>query len=483
MIRRRFAGPAVFGLAALLLAACETVPATGETAFTGLVPMSSESALGQQEHPKILAQFGGEYNDPELTRYVQSIGQLLASASELPQLEWRFTVIDSDIVNAFALPGGYVYVTRGLIALARDEAELAAVIAHEIGHVTGRHSAQRQGRGVLAGLGALAAGILLGDAGSTVASTLGQGYVASYSRGQEHEADELGIRYLTRVGFDPNAMATFLASMDAQAELLARIQGQAASEASWLSTHPPTNERVVAARAAADAGAVRDPMRGRDTFLAKIDGMVYGESPEQGLIRDRTFIHPIMRFRFEVPPGFKLMNTPSKVGAVGPDGALIVLDMARSGGAGTMAAYLQQVWVPQTRLSGLESITVNGLPAATGTARARTSRGVYDMRLVAIRGEGDAVYRFQFLTPVGQTARLAEPLQRTTYSFRRLTEAEAAAIKPYRIRIHTVRAGDTVESLAAAMPFADHAADRFRVLNGLRAGEGLRPGEKVKTVE
>ena len=468
--------------AALLLAACETVPATGESVFTGFTPLSSEAALGAQEHPKILSQFGGEYDDPELAAYVASVGKLLASASELPQLDWRFTVIDSDIVNAFALPGGYVYVTRGLIALARDEAEMAAVLAHEIGHVTARHSAQRQGQGLMAGIGALAAGILLGDAGASIGSTLGQGYVASYSRSQEHQADELGVRYLSRVGFDPNAMSGFLAGMQAQSELLARIQGKEQSEASWLATHPPTGERVTAASAAAQGISIRDPMRGRDTFLAKIDGMTYGDSPENGLIRGRSFIHPVLRFRFEVPESFKLVNTASKVGAVGPDGAVIVMDMAKSGGATGMAAYLQNVWAARTRLAGVENITINGLPAATGTTRVQSRNGAVDMRLVAIRGDGDTVYRLQFATPSAQTARLANDLQRTTYSFRRLSAAEAARVRPYRIRIRTVRSGDTLASLAAGMPYTDHREDRMRVLNGLRPGETLQPGTKVKTI-
>jgi len=468
--------------AAFLLSGCETAPATGESVFTGFTPLSSEAALGAQEHPKILSQFGGEYDDRALTTYVASVGKLLASASELPQLDWRFTVIDSDIVNAFALPGGYVYVTRGLIALARDEAEMAAVLAHEIGHVTARHSAQRQGQGLIAGIGALAAGILLGDAGASVGSALGQGYVASYSRSQEHQADELGVRYLTRVGFDPTAMSSFLAGMQAQSELLARIQGKEQSEASWLATHPPTAERVTAAAAAAAGVTVRDPIRGRDPFLAKIDGMTYGESAAHGLIRGRSFVHPEMRFRFEVPEGFKLVNTPSKVGAIGPDGAVIVMDMAKSGGAASMAAYLQNVWAARTRLAGVESITINGLPAATGTTRVQSRNGIVDMRLVAIRGDGETVYRLQFATPAAQTARLATGLQRTTYSFRRLSAAEAAQVRPYRIRIRTVRPGDTLVSLAGDLPFTDYREDRLRVLNGLRPGEALQPGTKVKTI-
>lgn len=480
--RTPFRAVTLAAAAALSLVACETAPATGESVFTGFTPMSSESALGAQEHPKILAQFGGEYDDRELTDYVTSLGKLLASASELPDLDWRFTVIDSDIVNAFALPGGFVYVTRGLIALAEDEAELAAVMAHEIGHVTARHSAQRQGQGLLAGIGALAAGILLGDLGASAASTLGQGYVASYSRGQEHQADELGVRYLSRVGFDPTAMSTFLAGMEAQSELLARIQGKEQAEASWLATHPPTAERVTAAAAEASRVTVRDPMRGRDTFLAKIDGMTYGESADNGLIRGRSFVHPKLRFRFEVPEGFKLVNTASKVGALGPDGAVIVMDMAKSGGASSMAAYLQNVWAARTSLTGVESITINGLPAATGTTRTRSAKGLYDMRLVAIRGDGDTVYRMQFGTPVARTAGLATALQRTTYSFRRLTAAEADAVRPYRIRIRAVKQGDTLASLAAGMPYTDYREDRLRVLNGLRQGEALTPGTKVKTI-
>jgi predicted Zn-dependent protease len=205
-------------VAALALAGCAQSPATGRNIFTGGLSPEDEVKLGREQHPEIVREFGGEYDDPQLRAYVESLGRLLAQTSELPNLDWHFTVLDTPVVNAFALPGGYVYVTRGLLALADNEAELAGVLAHEIGHVTARHSAERYGQSVLgsaAALGgsaaALGVGVLLGSqAAAEATSGAAQLAVLSYSRDQEFEADTLGVRYLARTGHDPEAMATFL---------------------------------------------------------------------------------------------------------------------------------------------------------------------------------------------------------------------------------------------------------------------------------
>ena len=492
--------PKAFRAAALALAAiapllggCETNPATGARSFTGFMSPEKELEVGREQHPQIVREFGGEIDDPKLRAYVDRIGQALAKHSEMPDLKFTFTVLDSEITNAFALPGGYVYVTRGLLTLASSEAELAGVIGHEIGHVTARHTAQRYSRGVLTGIGTAAVGILEGIFLGTnvigqVGAQAGQVYLASFSRDQEFEADTLGVRYLARSGYDPAAMSSFLAKLQAESALQAELAGKpgADNELNIMATHPRTQDRVREAIEAAKAqgGAPANPRVGADEYLNEIDGMSYGGDRKSGFIRNRTFVHPALRFQFEVPPGFMLVNSDKNVKAQGPNGATIVFDRdARTQAAGmAMTNYLQGVWARGVRLQGVERLDINGMEAATGATRLNSNAGPRDVRLVAIRFDPQTIYRFMFITVPAQTGALNEQLRRTTYSFRKLSEQEAANAKPLRIRVVTVGAGDTVDSLARRMAFDTAQAARFRMLNGLAPDASLRPGQRVKII-
>jgi predicted Zn-dependent protease len=468
------------------VSACTTVPASGQQRFTGLLSEEQEKQIGAEEHQKVLEEYG-RYESPALERYVDSVGQLLAATSEMRDLNWTFTVLDSGIVNAMALPGGYVYVTRGLLALAQDEAELAAVIGHEIGHVTARHAAARYSRGVATQLGVLAAGVLgqavLGTgAVGDVAGVVGQGFLASYSRDQEYEADSLGIRYSSRIGFDPDGMARFLEMLERERQVMAEVTGMAPRGASIFDTHPPSLERADRARQIGRGVQVADAMRARDVLLDQIDGMTYGDSAKQGFVRGQTFAHPELGFRFVAPDRFTLINTSDRVIATGPQNATISLDMATGVGPGSMTAYLRDQWARGVQIQGLEQIEVNGMEAATAQARGSTRAGQVDVRLVAIRWRDGTIYRFQFVSPTQATAGLSEAFRRTTYSFRPLTQAERNDLQPWRIRIHTVRAGETIESIARRMPFDEHAVERFKLLNALGPGDRLEPGMRVKVV-
>jgi predicted Zn-dependent protease len=466
------------------LAACAVAPATGRSIFTGGLTPEKEAKLGFQENKKVLKEFGGPYDDPELARYVSSLGKLLARTSEMPDLEFTFTVLDSPIVNAFALPAGYVYITRGLLALADSEAELAGVLAHEIGHVTARHTAERYGQTMLAQGATLGAGLLLGGSASDLTGAGAMLFVRSWSRDQEHEADLLGVRYLSRVGYRPQAMASFLTRLQAQSRLDAEIAGSPgkADEFSLLQTHPRTADRIEVAIRAAGTKPVANPMVARETYLRKIDGLLYGDDPKQGVIKGRRFLHSDLRFAFEVPEGFRLINSPSKVAARGPEGAAIVFDMAPKAAGASMTDYLVRDWATDTTLRDVEAITINGLAAATGQTRISGKKGTRDFRLIAIRADADSVYRFLFVTPPELTASLGEALRRTTYSFRRLSPEEAAEIKPLRLRLHRVRSGDTPSSIARRMAFENHRLQRFLVLNGLNERSSIRPGQVLKIV-
>lgn len=475
-------------LASLLLlaatAGCSTNPATGREEFTVMSP-GQEQQVGAQEHPRILQEFGGVYDEnPELNAYVAEIGGRIRAVSELPNQTFTFTLLDTDQVNAFALPGGYVYVTRGLVALANSEAELAGVIAHEIGHVTARHTANRVTTGVFAGLGAAVLGAVTGSQAIAQAASLGaQAYVQGYSRDQEFEADQLGVRYLARAGYQPQAMASFLGSLQGDSRLAAQIAGREGTEpeASLFSTHPRTADRIQRAVAAVDASTSGDTFDGRDVYLERLQGTIYGDSPDQGFVRGRTFIHPKLDFRFDVPEGFRLQNTASAVVATRSDGAAIKLDGGKLASNVSMQRYLTDQWLAGAPISNVETIKVNGMEGATAVTRGTTDQGQVDVRAVAVRFDTDQIYRFLFVTPANLTGALAEDFRRTTYSFRHLN-ADERAVKPFRIGLVRVAAGDTPETLARLMPFEDFPLERFRVLNGLEPGEPLQTGQLVKIV-
>jgi predicted Zn-dependent protease len=493
-------------LAAMLLLAlvltgatgCSTNPATGETSFTAFMSPAQERQVGAEQHPKLVQEFGGAYDDPKIAAYVERIGQSLAQHSELKDIQYSFTVIDDDGINAFALPGGYIHVTRGLLTLASNEAELAGVLGHEIGHVTARHAAQRYSTATATSLGIGVLGILGAIAGvpAQLSDLAGSGlqtgaaiYLQSYSRDQELEADRLGIRYMTAAGYDPDAMVSFFRKLDAYTRLEAEKVGDpgAGDRFDIMASHPRTADRVQQASQLAEKARAPGEELGRQSYLQAINGIIYGDSPEQGFRRGRDFIHPGLRIAFRVPEGFVLKNGPQQVAAVGPDGALIIFDAdPRSDVARRvpdMVSYLTQVWAARTQLAGVQCFQVDGMEAATGTVRLPTKSGVADVRLVAIHG-GDAerIWRFVFLSRPNATAGLQSAFQNTAMSFRQLSAQEAAAVKPWRIDVVSVQPGDTPESLASRMAVESYKVETFRVLNGLAAGERPATGVPVKIV-
>lgn len=496
-IRLRLLGRLLFSLLLILpllaTGGCALNPATGEQSFTAFMSPEQEVAIGQEEHPKLVQEFGGTYADAELAAYVTRVGLALASLSEAPDLPYTFTVLNDDKVNAFALPGGFVHVTRGLLALADDEAELAGVLAHEIGHIVARHTAQRYSRAVATNIGLTVLGVLgsvygLPSPVGQAVSYGAQAHLQGFSREQELEADMLAVRYLARAGYDPQAMTSFLDKMRAHGELEATLAGKppgSVDEFNIMATHPRTLDRIQQAVELAHEAAVGQPLRHREPFLASIDGMVYGDDPKQGMRLGRDFRHPDLGVGFSVPPGFVLFNGARQVVARGPGEAVFAFDMA-SGEAlrqtGDPATYLSRVWARELNLMDTERLDINGMPAATGRAVVRTRGGDRELRLVVVRERPDRLFRFLFAAPPSAAARYRTDFQRTTYSFHRLTPQEIAGIRPFRLKVHTIGPGDTVESLAARMPFDAYRVERFTALNGIERDRPLTPGSRVKLV-
>ena len=462
--------------AAGFLAACES---TGGP--LGLTEQQ-QLALGAREHPKIVAAFGGEIKDAELKAYVNRIVAKLMATSDQPNMPIKTTVLDSPVVNAMALPG-HIYATRGLLALANTEAELAGVLGHEIGHIFERHTAERVSRSNVAGLGAAVLGVLTGDAGVyRLASQGAQLYLLSFSRSQEYEADQVGVRLLARAGYEPTAEADFLNSLNRWSNLEARISGQTARPPEFLSTHPNTAERV--RRAAAEAQVLNIPNAriGRAAYLNSIDDLLYGDDPvRQGFVRGTTFYHPEIGMTFRVPEGMKLRNTPQSVVAQSRNAQMQFMGANSQNGPGALINALSQQL--QVNLGAPRRINVNGKLGAYGSARANSRSGPVDIQAFAIQWRGTQHFIFMWLTPSGQTRNLQGGINASIDSFRELRAAEMNVPPARKIDVRTVRSGDTVSSLAAQTRFDQARIDRFIVLNGLRDASDLRTGQKVKLVK
>jgi predicted Zn-dependent protease len=469
------------------LAGCAVNPATGEQSLLGLSSINDDIRLGTQEYAKTIAAFGGPYENARLQGYVNDIGRRVAVMTELPDLPYEFTILNSPIVNAFALPGGKITVSRGLMALASSEAELAGVLAHEAGHVNARHTAQRQTGTTLAQLGLLVLGVATGsqvavDLGGTLASGLLQGY----SREQESEADSLGIRYMTRAGYDPSAMDTLLASMREQAAIEAEMNGLppgSVDEYNIMASHPRLVERVRdAAAQARTAASLQSPRVAHAEYLEAINGLLFDEDPQQGVIRGRRFVHLGGSFAFEVPEGFRLRNSPENVVAQSRTGAAIVFDSGRVQRARNLMEFVQYEWMSELPLDGLQAVRINGFSAATGYARAQTRTGVIDVRVAAFDIGQGLVHRFLFLSPPQYTQALGVPFRETAYSYRRTTEEDTRDIRPLRVIVTNARPGDTVASLARSMPYRSFNENWFRVLNDLQPNQEPTAGQALKIV-
>lgn len=481
---KTFLGLAVISCTVIpALSACSTNPATGRQQFAALMSPTQEDQVGSEEHPNIIAQYG-EYNNARVQTYVRQVGARVTQNTERPDVQYKFYVIDSPIVNAFALPGGYIYISRGLLAVAQNEAELAAVLGHEAGHITGRHSAERYSRGVVTSLGTNILAAALDSSGVSQALGIGSDlYLKSYSRSQENEADTLGIRYLAQSGYSPDAMAGFLQALQNESAFAQLENGQqGGNSVSYFSTHPATADRI--AKTASEVAAVqgRGNETGRDAYLNAIDGITYGESPAHGVIRGTEFIHPDIGFKFAVPSGFKLVNQPAQVIATSADGAAVIFDLAARTANQDAMGYLRTTWLKGEAVSGAENISVNGMNAATAAFAGSINNVPMTIRVVAIEFAPQRFARFQIGIPNNASAALVDGLKRTTHSFARLSESEKASFKPFVLRVVSAAPGDTVASLAAGFPYDKYNAERFRMLNGLGANDPVVAGARYKII-
>jgi predicted Zn-dependent protease len=465
---------------AVLLAGCTSMPDIKQVSLP--VPQAATQAETQpaeeREHLRILAAYGGIYENARLQATIEKTVDRLVAASERPDLKYKVTILNSPAINAFALPNGHLYVTRGLIALANDKSELASVLAHEMGHVIARHAAIREDQARQAALISHVVSDVLSDPQmGALALAKSKLTLASFSRAQEFEADGIGVGISARAGFDPFGASRFLTDMQRNADLKPAAGSGEARAPDFLTTHPATPERVK--NALANARQFSGPGSGerdRDEYLSDVDALAYGEDPSEGFVRGRRFLHPKLSFTFLAPPGFTLDNTSQAVlGLNGGDEAMRI-DVVSVPAEQSLPAYLKSGWMEKVDPTSVEEFSVNGFPAATATA---TGDG-WSFRLFAVRFGSD-VYRFIFAAK-NRTAQVDRSFRESIATFRRMSLQESEQVQPLRLKIVTVGPNDTVESMARRMSTIDHALDRFRVLNGLGPHDTLKPGAKVKVV-
>ena len=449
-----------------------------------------EVAEAQRQHAELVREFGGAETGARAA-YVNSVGRRVASYSGVANSAFRFTTLNSAVENAMAVPGGYVYVTRQLLTLMDDEAQLAFALGHEAGHIAANHHRARQSaarRNTIGGIfGALLGSLLGGGIGSAIAQlSQQQAQLAtlSFSRDQEYQADTLATRYLVAAGYDPAGGPGVLAALGRASALQARVQGRSNRQTpEWASTHPLSENRLQRAIATARAtGRLGAGMRNRDQFLAQLEGIYVDDDPEQGIIEGRSFTHPDLRIQFAVPVGYLMQNGTREVAIRGSAGQALF-----SGGryGGSIENYIYQVFQQltggrqQMMIPPPRRTVINGFPAAFTTARANTSSGVVDVSVVAYQWDRNTIYHFVMLTRGGAGIGPFVPM---IESLRRISPAEAAAIRPRVIDVVTVRPGETVHSFAGRMAYRDFQLDRFLALNGLTVATPLVPGQKVKLI-
>ncbi len=482
--RRRGLAASVLLCTALGLAGCGDI-SRFQTASPGGPPAAkpartvAQTPAAEREHERILASYGGAYDDPRLEGLITKTVDRLVAASDRPDLAYKVTILNSGAVNAFALPTGQLYVTRGLVALASDTSELSSVLSHEMAHVLAKHASIREDQARQAAIVTRVVTDMGNDPDLTaLALAKTKLTMASFSRAQEFEADGIGVGISARAHFDPYGAARFLTAMERNAAMKAGKASLDPRSQDFLSSHPATPERVQNAQA--NARQYTSPQGGeqdREAYLAAIDNMVYGEDPSEGFVRGRRFLHPKLGFTFQAPEAFTLDNTAQAVIGVRDGGSQAMrFDVVRVPAEQTLGDYLNSGWMENVDKATTEDITVNGFPAATALAHGDQ----WQFRIYALRFGSD-VYRFIFAAKQ-KTTESERNARETVASFRRLTLEEIQAARPLRIKVITVQPGDTVESLSHRMMGVDRPAERFRVLNGLEAHAQVKVRDRVKIV-
>ena len=470
-------------LSASLVSGCATNPVTGERELS-LMSEAQEIQLGQEMDAQVRREMG-LYEDPELQRYVQEIGLRLARRSERPNLPWHFAVVDQPAVNAFALPGGYIYLTRGILPFLDDEAQLAGVLGHEIGHVTARHSAQQYTKATSAGIGVTLLSIFVPEARpfqNITETALGVLFL-KYGRDDELQADRLGVQYSAQNGWDPSGVAGMLTTL----ARLDEASGSRKGVPNWLTTHPAPADRVQKVQAAiqqAQPTAVgTSGTVDRREFQARLDGIVYGDSPSEGIVRGNAFLHRDLRLALTFPRGWDIQNTKPQVLAKAPEREQYMLlqlvqkpqgSVEQIAQSGMASAGFRQVNGSDTRINGLDAYvgTYQGNVEGLGNVVTVAAHIVHERNVYVLAG----------LAPPNQFEAAEREFVSSIRSFRSLSAQEAAEIRPNRVQLYTVRSGDTWQSIAERAGDGAIKPATLAIMNNSDPSRQPRAGDRIKVV-
>ena len=466
----------------VLYGACVRNPVTGKRQLA-LMSESQEVAMGQASHPEVLSEFG-MVDSEDLQLYFSRIGNDLARVSHRPNLPWQFTVVDSPVVNAFAVPGGYIYLTRGILEHMNNEAELAGVLGHEIGHVTARHSVTQISQGQLMNLG-LGVGSILSPTFQQLGGLAQMGLevlMLKYSRDHERESDQLGLQYMAKCGYDPEQMSRFF-----QVFIGMREEGDQ-SIPNWLSSHPSPPDRIK--NTSAEASRIKSTSPPRDykinaeVFMPKLDRLIYGENPREGFVENGRFVHPDLRFQFDVPPGWKVENTKSSVVFNEPEGgAMVQLTMVPPDAGGSPGEVAQKIAQSQgTQFLSGSNERINGNQAFLGLYRLQSQSGNIGVTAGFI-SYGGRIYQIAGLAPEATFSRYSRPMSSVVRSFRELTDTRLLAVQPDRMKLYRARKGDSLRSIARSIDQTRISLDDLVRINRMHPDQALSEGTWVKLVQ
>ncbi len=467
---------AIFIVFATFLISCAVNPVTGKKELM-LISKSQEKAMGLAYDPQVIAEFG-LYDDQKLQNFINEKGKKMGRLSHRPELDYQFRILDSPVVNAFAVPGGFVYFTRGIMAHFNNEAEFAGVLGHEIGHITARHSARQQSDQILAQVGFMAAMIASKDFRkySDLAQT-GLGLLfLKFSRSHESQSDKLGVEYSTKIGYDAHEMANFF-------QTIGRLQDQSGgSIPTFLSTHPDPGQRYskvheMAAKEQTKTGKTNLSVE-RDDYLRMIDGMVYGEDPRQGYVEGNVFYHPELKFQFPVPASWQTVNTNSHVQIAPKDGkAAIILTIA--GGNSLEEAARGAIAADSLRVISKNNINVNGNSAIEITADLNPQVRLL-MYLIQYNG---LIYKFTGLSETPSFNSYRNTFTSSFKNFKALTDPSKINVQPEKIAIKTVARDASLADALRSFNMPSNRMEELAILNGMKLTDQVKKGMLIKTVE
>lgn len=469
------------GFLAIVLAitiSCATNPVTGDREFM-LVSEQQEISMGKEYDPQVVATYG-VYDDAEIAAYISDIGQRIATVSDRPGLPYEFKVLDSPVINAFAVPGGYVYFTRGILAYLNNEAEVVGVMGHEVGHIAARHSAKQISQQQIATIG-LGVGSILSDEVAKYAGLAQAGLgllFLRFGRDAERQSDQLGVNYSTKLGYDATEMANFFGTLDKMSG------GESGGLPGWFSTHPAPDERVQNVTRMAQEQQAKNPAANyevnREKYLRKIDGMVFGEDPRQGYTEEGFFYHPELKFQFPVPADWQVVNTPSQVQIANSDqNAVILFQLAQQNTA--RAAADNFATQSNAQKVSDDAMRVHSLDAVRLVSDINSDDGVLRVVSYFIEYEG-RVYLFHGLSNKLNFSRYGDTMENSMRGFNRLTNPQKINVEPNRIRIKTVAKTGTLENTLQSFGVAADKMELHALLNGIELNSTVSANSLIKVV-